>query len=257
MSNVACRLSIVECRISRESWSCRPWPTSNPTRQSLHLACTLPRYLVAFPEASKPTSLTMWLSNDDARVGPTTTRGTSTAASASAAQRSLGIGELLETILLFCEQADVVRFRRTNRKFLETITYSLALRQKLFLEKVEQTERVINPLAPSFFKQKKSGYRDSTIAARIDLVDAWNGSQAEVKPLWHKMMVAQPPARTCVIPTGSHTTIFFRRSYPEGMTFGDLEKAVLAAFDVRKGRNSSYERLTELSYDSSVLIYWS
>ncbi|KXS96549.1 hypothetical protein AC578_1948 [Pseudocercospora eumusae] len=193
----------------------------------------------------------MWLSNVDGAVESADT----------AAQRVFGIGELLETILLFSEQADVVRCRQINRKVLETITYSKPLRQKLFLEeKVEKTsttERTINPLAPKFFKQKKHGYRDSTIAARIDLVDAWEGSQADVRPLWHKMMVARPAPKTCEIPTGSHTTIFFRRYYSEGMTFGDLEKAVLAAFEVRKGRKSSRERLEELSYDNSVLIYWS
>ncbi|KAF7194441.1 hypothetical protein HII31_04246 [Pseudocercospora fuligena] len=191
----------------------------------------------------------MWLSNVDGAV--------ESADTATAAQRVFGVGELLEIILLFSEQADVVRCRQLNRKVLETITYSKPLREKLFLEKVEQTERTINALAPSFFKQKKNGYRDSTIAARIDLVDAWEGSQAEVRPLWHRMMVAHPAPKTCVIPTGSHTTIFWRRYYPEGMTFGDLEKAVLAAFEVRKGRKSSRERLEELSYDNSVLIYWS
>jgi hypothetical protein len=56
---------------------------------------------------------------------------------------------------------------------------------------------------------------------------------------------------------GTHTTIFFRRNYPEGMTFGDLEKAVISAFEIRKGRKSSRERLDELSVDNSVLMYWS
>lgn len=142
-----------------------------------------------------------------------------------------------------------------SRKFLETITYSKPLRQKLFLEPDMDSERVVNPLGPSFY-HKKRGYRDSTIAARIDLVDAWNGSTAEVKPLWHKMYVSQPPTKTCVIPTGSHTTIFFRRYYEQGMTFGDLERAIIAAFDIKKGRKSSRERLEELSHDNSILIYW-
>ena len=168
-----------------------------------------------------------------------------------------GIGELLESILLFAGQADVLRSRRVNQKFLETITFSKALRQKLFLELDPQSERNVNPIVPPFFYQKKNGYRDSTIAARIDLVQAWNGSLAEVKPLWHKMYISNVPTKTCVIPTGSHTTIFFRRNYPEGMTFSDLEKAVISAFDIKKGRRSSRERLEELSFDNSPGLFLS
>lgn len=175
----------------------------------------------------------------------------------SAAQRVLGVGELLENILLFVEQADVLRCRRVNQKFLEVITYSKPLRQALFLEVVEGDDnRNVNPLAPSWYHHKKSGYRSSTIAAKIDLVDLWAQSQAEVKPLWNKMHISQSKTKTCVIPVGSHTTIFFKRSYPDGMTFGNLESAVISAFEIRKGRRSSRDRLEELSYDNSVLIYW-
>lgn len=40
------------------------------------------------------------------------------------------------------------------------------------------------------------------------------------------------------------------------MTFGDLETSLISAFEIRKGRKSSPERLEELSIDNSVLIYW-
>lgn len=141
--------------------------------------------------------------------------------------------------------------------FRDTVLGSKTIRHKLFLEQDDGATRTLNPLAPAWFIQQRSGYRDNTIAARIDIVDLWERSTAEVRPLYDQMLVAQPPATQCVIPITNHsTTIFFRRSYPEGMTFGDLERAVISAFEIRKGRKSSRERLQELSQDNSVLIYW-
>lgn len=41
------------------------------------------------------------------------------------------------------------------------------------------------------------------------------------------------------------------------MTFGDLQRAVIAAYEIKKGRRSSRERLEELSESSEpALIYW-
>ncbi|PPJ57260.1 hypothetical protein CBER1_02847 [Cercospora berteroae] len=175
----------------------------------------------------------------------------------TAARRMLGVGELLENVLLFVDEADVLRCRRVNRKFFEVVTYSITLRRMLYLDVDDESDdRSINPLAPTWFHHKKTGYRSSTIAARIDLVDLWAQAQAEVKPLWHKMFISKSKTKTCVIPVGSHTTVFYRRSYPDGMTFDDLLSALIAAFEIRKGRRSSRERLEELSYDNSVLIYW-
>ncbi|GIZ46403.1 hypothetical protein CKM354_000952900 [Cercospora kikuchii] len=175
----------------------------------------------------------------------------------TAAQRMLGVGELLENVLLFVDEADVLRCRRVNRKFFEVVTYSKTLQRRLYLDVDDGSDdRSINPLAPTWFHHKKTGYRSSTIAARIDLVDLWAQAQAEVKPLWHKMFISKSKTKTCVIPVGSHTTVFYRRSYPDGMTFDDLLSALIAAFEIRKGRRSSRERLEELSYDNSVLIYW-
>ncbi|KAF2216377.1 hypothetical protein CERZMDRAFT_93674 [Cercospora zeae-maydis SCOH1-5] len=175
----------------------------------------------------------------------------------TAAQRMLGVGELLENVLLFVNEADALRCRRVNRKFFEVVTYSKTLRRMLYLDVDDNSDdRSINPLAPTWFHHKKTGYRSSTIAARIDLVDLWSQAQAEVKPLWHTMFVSKSKTKTCVIPVGSHTTVFYRRSYPDGMTFGDLLSALIAAFEIRKGRRSGRERLEELSYDNSVLIYW-
>lgn len=175
----------------------------------------------------------------------------------TAAQRMLGVGELLENVLLFVDEADVLRCRRVNRKFFEVVTYSKTLQRTLYLDVDDASDdRSINPLAPTWFHHKKTGYRSSTIAARIDLVDLWAQAQTEVKPLWHKMFISKSKTKTCVIPVGSHTTVFYRRSYPDGMTFDDLLSALIAAFEIRKGRRSSRERLEELSYDNSVLIYW-
>ena len=127
----------------------------------------------------------------------------------------------------------------------------------MFLERDDESERTLNPLAPTWFAQQRSGYRDNTIAARIDILDLWEKSTAEVRPLYDAMLVAQPPATQCVIPITNHsTTTFFRRSYPDGMRLGDLERAVIAAFEIRKGRKSSRDRLQELSESNSVLIYW-
>lgn len=134
----------------------------------------------------------------------------------SVVQRALGIGELLENILLFVDQADLLRCRRVNQKFLEVISCSKPLRQALFLEVDDNsTDQNVNPLAPTWFHHKKSGYRSSTIAARIDLVELWAQyqSQNDVKPLWHKMHISQCKTKTCVIPVGAHLTIFFRRSF--------------------------------------------
>ncbi|KAK4505958.1 hypothetical protein PRZ48_003923 [Zasmidium cellare] len=173
-----------------------------------------------------------------------------------AADRVLGLGELVEAILLHLTPPDIVRSRRVSKKFLETVTYSKAVRQLIFLDSEPQSERTVNSLAPAWFHQQKNGYRDSTIAARINILDLWENSGAETRPLWDRMLISQPPTTTCVIPVGNHLTIFFRRYYPEGMTFGDLERAVIAAFEIRKGRKSSRERLEDLSSNNSVLIYW-
>ncbi|KAF2160871.1 hypothetical protein M409DRAFT_59655 [Zasmidium cellare ATCC 36951] len=173
-----------------------------------------------------------------------------------AADRVLGLGELVEAILLHLTPPDIVICRRVSKKFLETVTYSKAVRQLIFVDSEPQSERTVNPLAPAWFHQQRNGYRDSTIAARINILDLWENSGAETRPLWDKMLISQPPTTTCVIPVGNHLTIFFRRYYPEGMTFGDLERAVIAAFEIRKGRKSSRERLEDLSNNNSVLIYW-
>lgn len=173
-----------------------------------------------------------------------------------AADRVLGLGELIESILLHLPPSDVVRCRRVSNKFFETVTYSKALRQLIFLDADSQVERTVNPLAPAWFHQQKNGYRDSTIAARINILDLWEQSGVETRPLCDRMLISQPPTTDCVIPVGNHLTIFFRRRYPEGMTFGDLERAVIAAFEIRKGRRSSRERLEDLSSNNSVLIYW-
>lgn len=188
----------------------------------------------------------------------------------SAAQRVLGIGELLENILIFVDQADLLRCRRVSSKFLQTVTSSKPLRRALFLEVDDDSNtssnnirnQNVNPLAPTWFRQKKIGYRSSTIAAGIDLVDLWAQSQLacdddHVKPLWHRMHISQCKTKTCVIPVGAWATIFFRRSFPDGMTFLDLQTSLISAFEIRKGRKSSLERLRELSEDNSVLIYWS
>ncbi|CAK3809579.1 hypothetical protein AC578_1948 [Lecanosticta acicola] len=174
----------------------------------------------------------------------------------SAAARVFGVGELVEEILEHLSPADVVTCRRVSKKFLGTVAYSKALRQKLYLEPDAGCERHVNPLAPSWFYQQRNGYRDSTIAARIDLVKLWEDSGAEPRPYWDKMLVSQPPSTTCVIPVGSQVTIYFRRYYPQGMTFGDLERAVIAAYEIRNGRQARKERLEELSEYNSVLIYW-
>lgn len=177
----------------------------------------------------------------------------------SAAQRVLGIGELLENILLFVDQADLLRCRRVSHRFLQVVTSSKPLRRALFLE-VDDNNSIshqnVNPLAPTWFRQKKAGYRSSTIAAGIDLVDLWAQSQLHVKPLWHQMHISQCKTKTCVIPVGAWATIFFRRSFPDGITFLDLQTSLISAFEIRKGRKSSLERLRELSEDNSVLIYW-
>lgn len=178
---------------------------------------------------------------------------------ASAINRVLGVGELVEHILIHLSTtslADVVRCRQVSQKFLETVTYSRTLRQRLFLEADLDHERTVNPLAPKWFGQQRNGYRDSTIAAKINITDLWDDSLEEIRPLWDRMLISQPPAKQCVIPVGNHLTIFFRRNYPDGMTFGDLERAVIAAFDIKKGRRASRERLDELSLYNSVLVYW-
>lgn len=174
----------------------------------------------------------------------------------SPAARVFGVGELLENILLFVEQADVLRSRRVNKTFLEVISCSKPLRQTLFLEVDDTSDQNVNPLAPTWFHHKKDGYRSNTIAARIDLVDLWAQSQLEVKPLWHNMHVSQRKTKTCVIPVGAHLTIFHRRSFPKGITFLDLQISLISAFEIKKGRKCSKERLEELSIDNSVLIYW-
>lgn len=173
-----------------------------------------------------------------------------------AADRVLGLGELVESILLHLSPADIVRCRRVSKKVLETVTYSKAIRQDIYLDSEPSSERMVNPLAPAWFHQQRNGYRDNTIAGRINILDLWEHSGAEPRPLWDRMLISQPPTTTCVIPVGNHLTIFFRRYYPEGMTFGDLERAVIAAFEIRKGRRSSRERLEDLSNSNSVLIYW-
>lgn len=177
-------------------------------------------------------------------------------ASPTAASRVLDIGELVELVVLHLDEASIVRSRRVSKKFHETVTYSKSIRQKLFLVPESSTERIVNPLAPTWFGQQTNGYRDSTIAARINIWDMWI-SRTETRPLWDKMLIAQPPPTQCVIPVGHHLTIFFKRTYPEGMTFGDLESAVIAAFEIRKAkRYERRERLEELSLENSVLIYW-
>ncbi|SMY21920.1 unnamed protein product [Zymoseptoria tritici ST99CH_1A5] len=175
----------------------------------------------------------------------------------SAAARVLAIPELLELILLQLDSLpDLIRCRRVNQTFLRTINSCRNLRQVLFLEADHSQESTINPLLPTFFSVLP-GYRSSTIALRVDLVALWSQHNLDAPPpLWHRMFIAQPPTTTCVIPVGSVATVFFKRVYPEGMTFGDLERAVIAAFEVRKGRRSGRERLEELSRENSVLIYW-
>lgn len=174
----------------------------------------------------------------------------------SAASRVLGVGELVEHILIHLPIADMVRCRRVSMKFNDTVSYSKAIRQKLFLEADESLERTVNPLAPTWFNQQKNGYRDSTVAARIDIWPLWQGSLEETRPFWDRMLISQPPTTTCVIPVGNHLTIYHRRYYPEGMTFGDLERAVIAAYEIRKGPRARKERLEELSEYNSVLMYW-
>ena len=178
------------------------------------------------------------------------------AAAVSPAARVFAITELCETILAFTEPADVLRCRRVAHVLLQTISHSKRLQQKLFFSADPHCERTVNPLAPAFFHQQLDGYRDSTIAARIDILDLYKNSGVENPPLWHNMLISQPPTTICMIPVGQALTIFFRRYYPDGMTFGDLERAVIAAFEIRKGRHSSRERLEALSASNSVLIYW-
>jgi hypothetical protein len=177
----------------------------------------------------------------------------------AASTRVLAIPELLELILLQLSSiTDLLRCRRVNHLFLQTIQTCKSLRQILFLSSDLSSRPIVNPLIPTFFR-RLPGYRESTIALRVDLVALWERSQSsnlDRPPLWHNMFVAQPPTTTCVIPVGSVATVFFRRSYPEGMTIGDLERAVISAFEIRKGRKSGKERLEELSESSSILIYW-
>jgi hypothetical protein len=123
----------------------------------------------------------------------------------TAAQRVLGIGELLENVLSHASEADVLRCRRVNRKFWDTITYSKTLRRKLFLEPGhDDSSRTLNPLVPTYFHRKRNGYRDSTVAARIDLADLWLQSHQPPghggDPLLRSMYIARPPIKTCVIP---------------------------------------------------------
>jgi len=199
----------------------------------------------------------------------------------SPAARVFSIGELCEAILLQADPADVIRSRRVNHKLLEVITHSTPLQRKLFLlpelptagGSKEDEKAVINPLAPAFF-QRLEGYRSSTIYSRINLTDLWRehlkwagalddcqfpvnteSTGAPAAPLWRNMLIAQPPTQSCVIPVGDHMTICGSRKYPNGMRFGDLEKAVIAAFEIRQGRRASKERLDELSASNTVLIY--
>lgn len=135
----------------------------------------------------------------------------------SLAEQVFNIAELCEAILLHVKVADLLRCRRVSRTFYNTCSRSKLLRQKLFLEPDLESERTICPLIPAFFRHQKSGYRASTIAFRVDMVDLWKNAEAEVAPLWRDMYISQPPTTTCVIPIENHTlTMYPRRSYPGG-----------------------------------------
>lgn len=134
----------------------------------------------------------------------------------SPAERVFAVAELCELILLQADIADVLRCRRVSRTFDHTFTKSKLVRQRMFLVPDSESERVVCPLAPSFFRQQKNGYRDSTIAVRVDMVDLWAKAEVDAA-LWKQMFISQPPTTTCVIPIENHSlTMYFRRSYPEG-----------------------------------------
>lgn len=137
--------------------------------------------------------------------------------SPSSAESVFSVAELCEAILLHADVADVLRCRRVSRTFYNTFAKSKPIRQKMFLQPDSESERVVCPLAPAFFRQQMNGYRDSTIAVRVDMVDLWANAEVEVEPLWRGMLISQPPTTTCVIPIENHSlTIYFRRSYPKG-----------------------------------------
>lgn len=135
----------------------------------------------------------------------------------ASAEHALNIVELCEAILLHVEVADLLRCRRVSRTFHNICSRSKLLRQKMFIEPDHESERMVCPLAPACFRHLKSGYRDSTVAIRVDMVDLWKNAEAEVEPLWRDMFISQPPTTTCVIPIENHSlTMYFRRSYPGG-----------------------------------------
>lgn len=135
----------------------------------------------------------------------------------TSAQHAFAITELCEAILLHLDATDLLRCRRVSRMFHTTCSSSKPLRQKMFLEPDAESERIVCPLAPTFFCHQKSGYRDSTVAIRVDMVELWENAEAEMEPLWKNMFISQPPTTTCVIPIENHSlTMYFRRSYPGG-----------------------------------------
>jgi hypothetical protein len=174
----------------------------------------------------------------------------------SPAERVLAVPELAELILLYATIIDVWRCSRVNKTLSGTIETSKAIRRKLFLEADNTCGQIVNPLTPAFFK-RVPGMRTGTIVAEVDIAKLWNTTLEDVPHSWQDVYISQPPPTTSLIASGDDITYHCRRVYPDGMTFGDLSKAIIAAHDIRKGSQSRPERLRRLTYyNNPVLIYW-
>jgi hypothetical protein len=174
----------------------------------------------------------------------------------SPAESVFAVAELAEIILLYATMPDVVRCRRVNKTLNGTIKTSKAIRRKLFLEADTTSGQIVNPLTPQFFK-RIPGMRTGTIVAEVDMAMLWDSTLEDIPHSWQDSFISQPPPTTSLISTGDDITYHCRRVYPDGMTFGDLARAIIAAHNIRKGPQSRPERLRRLTYyNNPVLIYW-
>ncbi|KAF1827095.1 uncharacterized protein K489DRAFT_366292 [Dissoconium aciculare CBS 342.82] len=174
----------------------------------------------------------------------------------SLAEQVFGVPELAELILLCASTADIVRLQQVNKTIYNTIRTSRALRRKLYLEPDSSCEQTANPLAPDFF-QRLPGMRKGTITVRVDVEKLWASTLNGVAQSWQDMFVSQPPATISLIATGDASTSYCRRIYPDGMKYGDVATAIIAAHQLRKGSQSRPERLSHLTkHNNPVLIYW-
>jgi hypothetical protein len=174
----------------------------------------------------------------------------------SPAESVFAVPELAEMILLHANTVSVWRCVRVSKNLNNTIKTSKAIRRKLFLEADNTCGQVVNPLTPVFFK-RVPGMRTGTIVAEVDIAALWSSTLEDVNHSWRDTYISQPPPTTSLIPSGEDITYHCRRVYPDGMTFGDLARAIIAAHDIRKGQQSRAERLRRLTYyNNPVLIYW-